>query len=132
MRAWLALDAPTHSVSGLPAQVTLSCDGYISRTTWITTSMATVDLIPKAGFDLEFYRQLARGDLDNEFHELRILSASPRIYLQTAGLPAANVAALEQTARDAVPAFAGGVLAVAAWEAGEATPPRQARSWSRS
>lgn len=49
-----------------------------------------------------------------------MLDASPRIYLQTAGLPAANVAALEQTARDAVPAFTGGVLAVAAWETGEA------------
>jgi hypothetical protein len=75
------LDAPTHSVSGLPAQVTLSRDGYISRTTWITTTMATVDLLPEAGFDLDFYRQLARGGLDNEVHELRVLAASPRIYL---------------------------------------------------
>jgi hypothetical protein len=114
-------DAPTHSVSGLPAQVTLSRDGYISRTTWITTTMATVDLIPEAGFDLEFYRQLARGGLDNAVHELRVLATSPRIYLQTAGLPAANVAALEQAARDVVPAFTGGVLTVAAWETGEAT-----------
>lgn len=64
------LDAPTHSVSGFPAQVTLSREGYISRTTWITTTMATIDLIPEAGFDLEFYRQLARGSLDNEVHEL--------------------------------------------------------------
>lgn len=116
----------TNTVSGAPVlgfsatisagRLTVSAPGYLTRET--STGRSTVDLIPEAGFDLSFYRQFARGSLDGSMQPLRVLSAAPSIYLQTAGLTAANVAALEQAARAVVPALTGGRFHVQAWETG--------------
>ena len=124
----------TDTVSGAPVvgfaasisagRLLVSAPGYVPRET--ASSAATVDLIPEAGFDLGFYRQLARGALDGRTDALRVLATAPRIYLQTAGLSAANVAALEQAARAIVPALTGERFQVAAWETGAEARPEQA------
>lgn len=105
-------------------RIRVEASGYLTRE---TRSAASVDLIPAGGpFDLTFYRQLARGTLEGEAQPLRVLSAAPSIYLQTAGLSAANVAALEQAARAAVPALTGGRFQVTRWETGPEARPEQA------
>ncbi len=107
-------------------RIRVEASGYLLRETRTAT---TVDLIPAGGeFDLAFYRQLARGTLDGEAQPLRVLSVAPSIYLQTAGLSAANVAALEQAARAAVPALTGGRFQVTTWETG-AEPRAEQAGW---
>lgn len=101
-----------------PAKVTVSSAGYVTRETWVRSASPTVDLIAEAGFDLSFYRQLARNTLEGSMQPLTVRADAPRIYLQTAGLSAANVAALEQAARVTVPALTGGRFDVVAWETG--------------
>jgi hypothetical protein len=109
-------------VSGFTATIsqgrlTVTAPGYVTRETSATA--VTVDLIPEAGFDLAFYRQFARGQLETgNIDNLRVLSASPSIYLQRTGLSDATVAALEATARAVIPAFTGGRLALAGWTTG--------------
>lgn len=121
----------TDTLSGAPVvgftatmsagRVTVSAPGYVTHAN--VRNAATIDVIPESGFDVEFYRQFARGTLDGPIQPLRVLSAAPSIYLQTAGLTAANVAALEQAARAVVPALTGGRFQVQAWETGaEARP----------
>jgi hypothetical protein len=107
--------------TSFPARVSVSAGGYVTRETWVRSASPTVDLIPELGFNLDFYRQLARGTLDGSIQPLRVLSQAPSLYLQTAGLSAANVAALETAARAVVPALTGGRFQVAGWETGEGT-----------
>lgn len=111
--------APVSGFSALIAggRLTVSAPGYVTRETRANAS--SVDLIPEAGFDLDFYRQFARGAVDGPIEALRVLSRPPSIYLQTAGLSASNVAALEQAARAVVPAMTGGRFQVQAWETGD-------------
>lgn len=116
----------SQAVNSLPARVTLSQAGYITRETWVHGDGARVDLFPDAGFDLAFYRQFARGGLDGAIQPLRVLQAAPAIYLQTTGLSAANVAALEQAARATLPALTGGRFQVTTWETGDGVKPDQA------
>lgn len=102
----------------------VSAPGYITRDT--SASVTATDLIPEAGFDLGFYRQLVRGALNGSMEPLRRLTASPSIYLQTAGLSPAMVSSMEAAARAVVPALTGGALSVAGWETGEAAKVPQA------
>lgn len=123
--------AVTDTVSGAPvvgftatlsgSRLIVSAPGYVARDT--RAGASTVDLIPEAGFDLAFYRQFARGAMDGALHPLRVLRLAPRVYVQTTGLSAANVAALEQAARDVVPALTGGRFQVAGWDTGNAARP---------
>lgn len=110
------------AVSGFTATIsngrlTVSAPGYITRDT--TAGRSMVDLIPEAGFDLGFYRQFARDGAN--LRPLRVLNAAPSIYLQTTGLSAANIAALEAAARSAVNEFTGGRFNVVTWETGAAS-----------
>lgn len=112
------------AVSGFTATIsngrlTVSAPGYVTRET--SSSRSTVDLIPEAGFDLAFYRQMARDGA--MLRPLRVLSSAPSVYLQTTGLSAANVLALEVAARSAVNEFTGGRFNVTAWETGETARP---------
>lgn len=105
-------------VSGFTALVfgsrlTVSAPGYVTRET--RAGASSVDLIPEAGFDLDFYRQLARGSLDGTMRGLRPIPMAPSIHMQTTGLTAANIAALEQAARAVVPAMTGGRFELQAW-----------------
>lgn len=106
--------------TSFPARVSVSAGGYVTRETWVRSASPTVDLIPESGFDLGFFRQFARGELDGARQPLRVLSQAPSIYLQTSGLSAANVAALEAAARAVVPALTGGRFQVQAFESGSA------------
>jgi len=105
----------TATLSG--ARVTISAPGYVTRDT--NASASRVDLIPEAGFDLAFYRDLARGSQQGAIQPLRVLSQPPSVYLQTAGLRPSTVAAFAAVARDLVPALTGGRLPLATWETGE-------------
>ena len=118
----------TQTVSALPARLTFTRPGYVTRDTWVRGTTATVDLIPEAGFDLAFYRQLTRGALDGRMDPLRQWTQNPSIYLRRAGLSDAIVAAIEHTARSVVPAFTGDRLTVATWETGQEPRPAQ-RGW---
>jgi hypothetical protein len=102
-------------------RLTVSAPGYVTRDT--TAGRSTVDLIPEAGFDLAFYRQFARNSLDGAPTGLRVLQQAPSIYLQTDGLTAANVAALEAAARSAVNELTGGRFNVVTWETGSGRRP---------
>ena len=122
-----AVGAFAQDVDRLPAQVTVSLSGFVTRQTWVRSASPTVDLFPETGFDLGFYRQFARNGLESpgSLSALRVLSQAPAIYLQTAGLSAATVATLEAITRDVVPAFTGGRLSVTQWVTGNETRPEQ-------
>lgn len=118
-------------ISGFTASIAsgrllISAPGYITRDT--TQGRTTVDLIPEAGFDLAFYRQLTRGALEGRMDALRVLSAAPSIYLQTAGLLPSTVAAYEAAARDVLPAMTGGRFTLTTWETG-AEPRALSNGW---
>jgi hypothetical protein len=104
----------TALVSG--SRLTVSAPGYVTRET--RAGASSVDIIPEASFDLEFYRQFARGTLEDPMQPLRVLAQAPSLYLQTAGLSTATISALEQAARGVVPAMTGGRFTVTAWETG--------------
>lgn len=108
------------AVNGLPAQITVSQAGYVTRETWISSADARVDLFPEAGFDLAFYRQLARNNFDapGSPAPLRVLSQQPAFYLQTTGFSRETIAAMEATVRATVPAMSGGRFQVVTWETG--------------
>lgn len=120
------------AVSGFTATIsngrlTVSAPGFVTRET--SASRTTVDLIPEAGFDLAFYRQFARQAIDMpSLDGLRVITAAPSIYLQTTGLSAANIAALEAAARSAVNELTGGRFNVVAWETG-ATQRSPTQGW---
>jgi hypothetical protein len=115
------------SVSG--ARMVVSAPGYVTRDTRAGTSR--VDLIPTAGFDLEFYREFARGSTDGSLQPLRILRESPSIYMEVEGakgLSAATAAQLEAVARRIIPQLTGGRLRVVRWETGS-TPRAPQAGW---
>jgi hypothetical protein len=121
-------------VDQLPVLLPVSLSGYVTRQAWITTASSPVDLIPEAGFDLAFYRQLARDDFDRiqgRLQPLWVLPQAPSFYMETDGEKgfARSVAArLEMVARRVVPALTGGRFQVAHWETGPTPRPPQ-RGW---
>lgn len=107
--------------STLPTRVSVTWPGYLTRDAWVRSATPTVDLIQDAApFSLAFYRQLVRNGFEapSALQPVRVLTQAPSIYLQADGLTAANVAALEQVARETVPAMTGGRFSVASWESG--------------
>lgn len=103
------------SVNGLPAQVTVSQAGYVTRSTWVHSADPRVDLFPEAGFDLAFYRDFARAGGSDV---LRVLTSAPSFVVQPDAVSAGMLAQLEASARAAVPAFTGGRLSVTSWATG--------------
>lgn len=73
-----------------------------------------------AQFDATFNQQLVHDAYDHPGASVRaaLLTSSPSIYVQSAGLSAATVAAMEAEARAVVPMFSGGKLSVASFESG--------------
>jgi hypothetical protein len=111
-------------VSG--GRLTVSASGYVTRET--RAGVSTVDLIPEAGLDLEFYRQLARGGLDGVVRPLRLLQQSPSFYMEVEGekgLSAETGRLFEQIARRVVPQLTGGILRVERFETGPTARPPQ-------
>ena len=116
------------TVNSLPAQLTVSQAGYVTRQTWVLSAEPRIDLFPEAGFDLGFYRQFLRGGMDGRSDPLRVLRQSPSIYMEvegTKGLSAATAATLERVARRIIPELTGGRLQLLNWETGPAPRPRQ-------
>ena len=126
----------TNTVTGAPifgydATITdgrlfISAPGYVSRETRATLS--TVDLIPEADFDLEFYRQLARNSYEGSMETLSVLRQAPSFYMEVEGargLSAAVAAGLEAVTRRIVPEMTGGLFQVTRWETGPTPRPRQ-------
>jgi hypothetical protein len=114
----------------LPAQVTVSAMGYVTRQTWVATVTPTVDLIPLRGFDLTFYRQFARYGLDSPdaLTPLWVLPAAPNFYLEVEGkkgLSRQTAAKIEATARRLVPLLTGDRWHVTRWETGPEPRMRQ-------
>jgi hypothetical protein len=88
----------------------------------------TVDLIPEVGFDLQFYRQFARGGMDGPLQPLRVLGRAPSFYMEvegSKGLSAQTAAQVELLARRLVPELTGGTLQVVRWETGPTPRPPQ-------
>ncbi len=113
-----AVGAFSQTVPSLPARLTVSAPGYVSRETMILSATPRVDLFPENGFNLTFYRQIAR---DNASRPLFVLTQSPSFYMEVEGakgLAASVSVRLEAVARRIVPAMTGGRLTVARWETG--------------
>ena len=120
----------SRTVTALPAQVSVSLPGYITRDTWITTAQPTLDLLPESGFDLAFYRQFARNGFDapTQLQPLRPLMQAPAFYMEVEGakgLSAATAARVERVARRLVPLMTGGRFQVTVWQTGPTSRPPQ-------
>ncbi|MEQ1760501.1 MAG: hypothetical protein ABL986_19490, partial [Vicinamibacterales bacterium] len=115
----------------LPAQVDVSAPDHVTRTTWVTTTTPRIDLFPLRGFDLDFYRQLARDGLGwspGPLDSLSVLTQAPSFFVETEGpkgFPRALVDRFERVARQLVPELSGGRFQVTRWETGPAPRPRQ-------
>ena len=111
------------------SRLTVSAPGYITRET--NAGVVAVDLIPEAGFDLDFYRQFARNSFDLPIQPLRVLTAAPMFYVETEGakgFPRPTATLLEQLAHTLVPILTGGKFQVARWETGP-TPRAPEPGW---
>lgn len=126
----------TNTVTGAPVfgfdatitngRLLLSAPGYVPRDT--RAGVTTVDLIPEAEFDLEFYRQLARNGFEGSLQPLRVLREAPAFFMEVEGargLSAKVAADLEAVARRVVPEMTGGRFQVTRWETGPTPRPRQ-------
>jgi hypothetical protein len=124
------IGAFTHTLASLPARVTVSAPGYITREAWVTTTTPTVDLFPEPGFSPEFYRQFLRDAFDSptRLQPLWVLTSAPSFYMEVEGrkgLPAQVAEQLEPVARRLVPLLTGGRFQVARWEIGPEPRQRQ-------
>ena len=116
--------------------MTISAPGYVSRETTIRTTTPRVDLIPEAGFDLAFFRQLGRDDYDRSrgvpghttLQPLWVLTDAPSFYMEVEGAKGLSrqlALKLEAVTRRIVPMMTGGRFTVTRWETGPTPRPRQ-------
>jgi len=93
-----------------------------------------VDLFPERGFDLAFYRQLARDDFQRNsgaMQPLWVLDRVPSFYLEVEGAKGVSAQVgqrLEEVARRTVPSLTGGRFQVTRWETGP-TPRAPQPGW---
>jgi hypothetical protein len=121
---------------GAAQRLSLTGSGIVPRSVMLAvngTREVSVDAIPTAGFDLNFYRQLVRDDFDTPgaLRPLRRLPGPPRIYLRTVDETGVAVDArtLDTTTRAIVETaalFTGGRFGVAGLERGTETRQGQA------
>jgi len=83
----------------------------------------SVDAIPTAGFDLNFYRQLVRDGYEGSLQPLRRWTEAPRIYLKTideagAAIDGRSLDTTERAIVETIGLWTGGRLAVAGVERG--------------
>jgi hypothetical protein len=114
----------TQTAASLPVRVSVSASGYITRETVVRSATPTVDLFPEHGFDLAFYRQLARDNFQlnsGSMQPLWVLDQAPSFYLEVEGANGVSAQvglSLEAVARRTVPALTGGRFQVTRWETG--------------
>jgi hypothetical protein len=110
-------------------ELTASAPGYLPHKTYVdlTASRSTfvLDLISDSTpFDLQFYREFARGSFDGPIRATRPWSMNPSFYFQTltsdTGEPVRPdvLAAIEQLFVNSVPELTGGRLRAASFERG--------------
>ena len=116
----------TTTVSRLPATVTVSAPGFLTREVTISSPAATVDLIREAEpFDLTFYRELVRNAYE-EPDNLRAIGrprTAPRVYMRTRDsgdrpVESSTLNIVREWVPRALDMWAG--WAPAGWEEGEA------------
>jgi hypothetical protein len=110
----------SQQVSSLPASVTVSAPGHVTRQTRVGSSSPAVDLIPTAPpFSSIFYGQLARNMLEASTPDvIHTLPAAPSLYLQTQGLSGGNIERLLAAAREIVPMMTGNRFTLTTIETG--------------
>ena len=122
------------TTASLPARVSVSAPGYITRETLVRSATPAVDLFPERGFDLAFYRQLARDDFQRNsgaMQPLWVLDQAPSFYLEVEGAKGVSAQVgqrLEEVARRMVPSLTGGRFQVTRWETGP-TPRAPQPGW---
>jgi hypothetical protein len=110
-------------------QLTLSAPGYVTHRTKVNlTSSRTgfvLDLIASAPpFDLQFYREFARGTFDGPIQATRRWTMNPSFYIHTttsdtgAQMSPSVLADIERVFVNAVPELSGGLYRVATVEKG--------------
>lgn len=122
------LGSVSQEVSSLPAMVTLSAAGHLTRQTMVGSATPTVDLIADAPpFSLDFYRQLVRNghEAPNALTPLRIISTAPSLYIRTvddAGQPidAATLATARSSLIATVGTWTGGRFSFSTIDQGDA------------
>lgn len=70
----------------LPLEITITADGHLMRNTQLRTSGNDIDIIATgSGFDLAFYRKIARNAYDKpgDLDVIRAWSSAPRYYIRT-------------------------------------------------
>lgn len=124
----------TQTTASLPVRVRVSAPSYVTRETVVRTATPTVDLFAERGFDLAFYRQLARDDFQRNsgaMQPLWVLDQAPRFYLEVEGAKGVSSQVgqrLEAVARRTVPALTGGRFQVSRWVTGP-TPRAPQAGW---
>jgi hypothetical protein len=123
--------------------VSVSAGGFVTHDAWITWASGprtgvNLDLIRNAApFSMDFYRQFARGNYDHSADgapfSLQRWTTSPSFYVKTVdqsgrAIEPEVLTRVYDAIRAAVPAFTGGVYAVAALETGTETR-AQAPGW---
>lgn len=129
----------TETLTGVPVQgwsalvagsrVTISAPGYMTRETRLAS--ASVDLIRQQGFDLAFYRQLARDAFEGQMQPLRVLSQAPAFYMEVEGAKGLSrqlAAQAEAVIRRMLPELTGGRFRLEHWETGP-TPRAPQAGW---
>lgn len=110
----------------LPILLLWGCGGSPSAPTPVPVPVPAPIIQPDpAQFDATFNAQLVHDSLDNPTATKRsgLLLSSPSIYVQTTGMSAATVAAMEAEARQVVPLLSGGKLSVGLFETGSVVRP---------
>lgn len=109
----------------------LTGSGIVPRSVYVAAGSSravAVDAISTAGFDLNFYRQIARNafEVPTFSQPLRRWTRNPNIYIQTASIDTRTLDMVEQVIREAVPQWTAGRYSVASVERGDGTRENQA------
>jgi hypothetical protein len=120
----------TTTVTTLPARLTITQAGFLTRELTVTSTTPTVDLIPDgAPFDLAFYRQLTRGALDGEWqnaadarHDASRSTSRPQ------GCPR-RISPHSRKRREPVPLLSGDKFTVGVFDTGSSRLVAEAGGW---
>jgi hypothetical protein len=117
----------SEEAAALPASVTVSAPGHLTRQTRVGSATPTVDLIPTTPpFSAIFYGQLVRDMLESPTPEVvHTLPAAPAIYLQTTNLSSLNAVHMVAAVRDVLPLMTGGRFSATTIETGNEVRPER-------
>lgn len=124
----------TADVDRLPALVSISAAGYLTRQAYIGQAAPLVDLIALAApFDMNFYRQLVRNSTQEPStpEPWRPQAQAPRIYIRTvdengAAVDTATIDTTDAAIQSVAAVWTGGRFGIASIERGTSTHEGQA------